>query len=80
VDGYCVALGLPRAWRRALVAAALLNAMLRTPECRISHLIISLPDEGDELIVAIRALLAGERTPEGPAELRPFVQMQRMER
>jgi SAM-dependent methyltransferase len=80
VDGYCVALGLPRAWRRALVAAALLNAMLRTPECRISHLIISLPDEGDELIVAIRALLAGERTPEGPVELRPFVQMQRMER
>lgn len=73
VDGYCAALGLPRAWRRALVAAALLNAMLRTPDCRISHLIISLPDECDELIVAVRALLAGEQAPDETSELQPFV-------
>jgi SAM-dependent methyltransferase len=77
VDGYCAALGVRRDWRRGLVAAALLNAMLRTPECRISHLIISLPDEADELIVAARALLAGERCPEEAQELRSFVLTQR---
>lgn len=78
VDDYCQAVGVPQAWRRALVAAALLNAMLRTPDCRMSHLIISLPDESDELVVAARALLAGERAPDETSELHPFVMMQRM--
>jgi SAM-dependent methyltransferase len=64
--GYCAALGLDESTRGPLAAAGLLNWILRTPECRLAELILTLPSTTDAMLVAAQALT--EQSGLGPRE------------